>query len=148
LKEQGLPGLTFGDINSELPEDWELVHQPNMGNFYAGNMAWMSAGANFFPASLPHENMFDLVCVDGTLGRIDAVRTLLAVETGGHFEMPHVLYRKVLGYRIIPHKREGVTEEYISIDGERIPFAPFQAEVHGGLGTVLAKRDVYEAPGV
>jgi sphingosine kinase len=59
-----------------------------------------------------------------------------------------VSYRKVLGYRIIPHKREGVEEEYISVDGERIPFGPFQAEVHGGLGTVLARGPLYEAPGV
>lgn len=57
-------------------------------------------------------------------------------------------YRKVLGYRIVPHKRPGVVEEYISIDGERIPFEPFQAEVHAGLGTVLAKGHLYEAPGV
>lgn len=60
-----------------------------------------------------------------------------------------VVYRKVLGYRIIPHdhhKKGG----YISIDGESIPFEPFQAEVHSGLGTVLVKGDknFYHAPGV
>jgi sphingosine kinase len=59
-----------------------------------------------------------------------------------------VVYRKILGYRIIPQKREGVAEEYISIDGERIPFEPFQAEVHSGLGMVLAKGHLYEALGV
>ena len=48
----------------------------------------------------------------------------------------------------MPHKREGVAEEYISIDGEKVPFEPFQAEVHEGLGTVLAKRHLYDAPGV
>jgi sphingosine kinase len=36
--EKGLPELKFGTINSELPENWELVHHPNMGNFYAGNV--------------------------------------------------------------------------------------------------------------
>ncbi|KAL7270707.1 sphinganine kinase lcb4 [Rhizina undulata] len=146
--DKGLPPLQFGDINSPLPSDWELVHHAQLGNFYAGNMAWMSEGANFFPASLPNDGMFDLVCIDGTLNRVQAVKTLLAVETGSHFNMPHVTYRKVLGYRIIPHKREGVTEEYISIDGERVPFEPMQAEVHEGLATVLAKGRGYEAPGV
>jgi len=59
-----------------------------------------------------------------------------------------VSYRKILGYRIIPHKRPGVAEEYISIDGERILFEPFQAEVIKGLGTVLARAEQYLAPGV
>lgn len=36
--ENGLPALQFGTVNSELPDDWELIHQPNMGNFYAGNV--------------------------------------------------------------------------------------------------------------
>jgi sphingosine kinase len=30
-------------------------------------------------------------------------------------------------------------DEFISIDGERIPFAPFQAEVHRGLGMTLSR---------
>lgn len=145
---KGLPELKYGDINSELPEDWQLVHRPNMGNFYAGNMAWMSAGVNFFPASLPNDGMFDLICVDATVSRFQIMKMLLLVETGKHFDLPHVSYRKVLSYRIIPHKRPGVEKEYISVDGEQIPFGPFQAEVHHGLGTVLAKGHVYEAPGV
>ncbi|TGZ76289.1 sphingosine kinase [Ascodesmis nigricans] len=149
-KNMALPTLKFGTINDPLPVDWELVHHPIMGNFYAGNMAWVSANVNFFPASLPHDAMFDLICVDGTVGRMKALKMITAAETGAHFEMPHVLYRKVVGYRIIPHRRDGIAEEYISIDGERIPFEPFQAEVHSGLGTVLAKGDgyTYHAPGV
>ena len=53
-------------------------------------MAWVSAGANFFPASLPNDGMFDLVSVDATVGRAQALSMLLAVEKGGHFELPHV----------------------------------------------------------
>ena len=34
----GLPELKFGTVNDPLPQEWELVHQPNMGNFYAGNV--------------------------------------------------------------------------------------------------------------
>ena len=37
---------------------------------------------------------------------------------------------------------------YISIDGEKMPFEPFQVEVHRGLGTVLSRSGhVYETPG-
>lgn len=129
----------------------------------------MSADANFFPAAKPNDGMFDLICVDSTLSRFKLTKTLLAVETGSHFDMPQVIcpyhslvevaikyssvvlkvdYKKIIAYRLIPHKREGVAEEYISIDGERIPFGPLQAEVHRGLATVLANGDRYEARGV
>jgi sphingosine kinase len=53
-------------------------------------MAWVSAGANFFPAALPNDGLFDLLCVDGDVGRKKSVSTLLSVETGKHFNMPHV----------------------------------------------------------
>lgn len=53
-------------------------------------MAWMSAGADFFPAALPNDGLFDLVAIDGNLGRMDSLKTLLAVEKGAHFDMPHV----------------------------------------------------------
>lgn len=37
---------------------------------------------------------------------------------------------------------------YFSVDGEKMPFEPFQIEVHRGLGTVLSRRvGVYEAIG-
>jgi sphingosine kinase len=105
----------------------------------------MAADANFFPAALPNDGYLDLVCVDGDISRIAAIQSLLAVENGKFFDMEHVTYRKVLGYRIIPKGKEG----YISIDGERVPFQPFQAEVHRGLGTILSKSGhMYEAPGV
>jgi sphingosine kinase len=70
---------------------------------------------------------------------------MLSVDNNKLFDNPDVLYRKVLGYRIIP-KDQG--DGYISIDGERVPFQPFQAEVHKGLGTVLSKTGhMYESPG-
>lgn len=69
---------------------------------------------------------------------------LLSVENGGHFDRDVVRYRKVSGFRLVPRQAEG----YISIDGERIPFKGFQAEVHGGLGVTLSRSGRgYEASG-
>lgn len=74
-----------------------------------------------------------------------AISMLSAVDNGKFFDMPLVWYRKILGYRIIP---KSTGDGYISIDGERVPFEPFQAEIHRGLGTVLSKSGhMYEAPG-
>lgn len=141
---EGLPPLRYGTVNDAIPDDWERIPGETMGNFYAGNMAWMSTDANFFPAALPNDGLLDLVTIDGTVSRLKSLSMLLAVEDGSIFDLPDAHFRKVSAYRLVPKQREG----YISIDGERVPFEPFQVEVHKGLGTVLSKSGhLYEAHG-
>lgn len=140
----GLPPLQYGSFTSPLPAAFTPIPGAKMGNFYAGNMALMAPGANFFPATLPADGHIDLVTIDGDISRLAAVQCFTAVENGTFFNKPHVDYRKISGYRIEPR---GQKEGYISIDGERVPFEGFQAEVHKGLGTVLSKGGrLYEAP--
>ena len=142
----GLPELRYGSVNDDLPSDWTLVSYEKLGNFYCGNMAYMAASSPFFSATLPHDGFVDLVTIDGDISRSAAIKMLLAVEKNRFFDMPLVTYRKISGYRIIPR---GQKDGYISIDGERVPFASFQAEVHHGLGTVLSRSGhLYEAEGV
>ena len=135
-EEQGLPHLRYGNIKDRLPDGWQMVPYNRLGNFYAGNMAYMAPDTEFFPAALPNDGYLDLVTIDGDIKRSTAIQSFLAVEKGTFFDMPHVNYRKISGYRIIP---KGHKDGYISIDGERLPFEPFQAEVHRGLGTVLSR---------
>lgn len=144
--EEGLPPLRYGTINDKLPNDWQMVSYDKLGNFYCGNMAYMSADANFFAGSLPNDGCMDLVTIDGDISRASSIGLLLSVgNESKFFDMPLVNYKKILGYRIIP-KQKG--NGYISIDGERVPFEPFQAEIHRGLGTVLSKTGhIYEAQG-
>jgi sphingosine kinase len=144
--DAGLPELRYGTVNDPLPEGWTLIPHDKLGNFYCGNLAWMSPDANFFPAALPSDGCMDLVRINGDLKRHTAVKMMLAVAENEFFDFPDVDYQKISAYRIIPR---GQKDGYISIDGERVPFEPFQAEVHRGLGTVLRKNPhVYEAPGV
>lgn len=138
--------MKYGTINDPLPSDWHLIPHPHLGNFYAGNIAYMSPDANFFPASLPSDGCLDLVRIRGDIARHTAIKTLLAVENGSFFDLEHVDYRKVKAYRIVPRDQK---EGYISIDGERVRFEGFQVEVHRGLGTCLSKGGrVCEAKGV
>ncbi|OAX82981.1 hypothetical protein ACJ72_02661 [Emergomyces africanus] len=139
----GLPPLRYGTVNDPLPEDWTMVPYDKLGNFYAGNMAYMAADTIFFPTALPNDGCLDLITTNGDISRRTAVQMLMALDNGTLFDMPEVNVRKVTGYRIIPKDRK---EGYISIDGEQVPFEPFQAEVHRGLGTVLSKSGYrYEA---
>lgn len=142
--DEGLPPLKYGTINDPIPSSWTLEPYPNLGNFYAGNMAWMAADTKFFPAAMPNDGRIDLVTIDGDIPRMTSIKLLLDVGNGGHFDQQVVRYRKVNGFRLVPRMKEG----YISIDGERIPFEGFQAEVHGGLGCTLSRSGGrYEASG-
>jgi len=147
-QDEGLPDLRYGTVNDEIPSDWECSDMPTLGNFYAGNMTWMSADAPFFPAALPNDNKMELVTIDGNLPRMTSVNLLLSIEDNKFMDQPTVNYRKISAFRISPRLRQGQREGFISIDGEKMPFEPFQAEVVGGLGTVLSKRGaVYEFEG-
>lgn len=144
--DAGLPTLKYGTINDPLPPDWQLIPHDKLGNFYAGNIAYMSPDANFFPASLPSDGCLDLIRIRGDIARHTAIKTLLAVENHTFFDMDHVDYQKVSAYRIVPKEQK---DGYISIDGERVPFEGFQVEVHRALGTVLSKSGrLCEARGV
>ncbi|KAL6863649.1 ATP-NAD kinase-like domain-containing protein [Trichoderma novae-zelandiae] len=141
---EGLPQLKYGTIQDEVPADWETQSYDNIGTFYVGNMAYMSPDANFFSAALPTDGLMDLVMMPANVSPMAVTKALLSVETGKFFDNPIVTYKKISAYRITPRNQP---DGYISIDGERIRFEPFQAEIHRGLGRVISKRGVYEAEG-
>ncbi|KAI0126167.1 ATP-NAD kinase-like domain-containing protein [Xylariales sp. AK1849] len=140
---EGLPQLRYGTVNDKLPSDWETTTHDKMGNFYCGNMGYMAPDANFFAAALPNDGLMDLIIGNGDISAGKYLELMTSVETGHFFSNPLVSYRKVVAYRLTPKQKEG----YISIDGERIPFEPFQVEIHQGLATVLSKNGKYEGAG-
>ncbi|KAL9126482.1 MAG: hypothetical protein Q9217_004481, partial [Psora testacea] len=85
----GLPPFTYGDIASPLSSSFTTLPGDKIGNFYAGNMALMAPGANFFPATLPSDGYLDLVTIDGDISRTAAIKSFLAIENGNFFDMPH-----------------------------------------------------------
>jgi hypothetical protein len=56
----------------------------------AHKMAYMAPNANFFPAALPNDGTIDLVCIDGNISRITALKSLAAVESDTFYDMEHV----------------------------------------------------------
>lgn len=154
-----LPALQFGTITDELQPRFVTQDLPNLGNFYAGNMCYMSADAPFFVTSLPSDGKMDLITIPGDIPRTTALRMLTYVDQGTLINFPEVTYKKVLAYRITPraapaepnHRFRAALgrwlggagrqkEGLIAIDGESIPFEPFQAEVVPKLATVLSKH--------
>ena len=142
--EEGLPPLVYGTPSLPLPSSFTSIPGSRLGNFYVGNMALMAPDASFFPASLPSDGHLDLITSNGDNSRFSAIKTFLSLENGRIMDQPPIDYRKISAYRITPRDRSG----YIAIDGERIPFEGFQAEVHKGLGTVLSRSGhLWEAAG-
>ncbi|TRX98784.1 hypothetical protein FHL15_000126 [Xylaria flabelliformis] len=141
---EGLPPLRFGTVNDPLPEDWQAASCDKLGNFYCGNMAWMAPNANFFPAACINDGLMDVIINDGDIPSLKYIDLMTSVEANKHFDKQLLSYQKVVAYRFTPRNQ---TDGYISIDGERVPFEPFQVEVHPGLGTVLSKSGRYEANG-
>ena len=107
-------------------------------------MPYMAPDANFFPGTQPNDGLMDLVINDGDIAPLRYLDLMTSIEKERYFDNPLVAYRKVEAYRITPRNQDS---GYISIDGERIPFEPFQVEIHPGLATVLSRRGRYEANG-
>ena len=150
---EGLPFLRYGTVNDPLPPSMVSFRNENLGTLWGGNMSYMSADSNVFPAAMPADGVIDVVTMDGNIPRREAIMNLLSVEKGTFFDRRSVTYRKAEAFRVTPCRSEGaegvMRKNYISVDGEDVPFAPFQAEVHQGLGTVLSKNGkVYETGGL
>jgi sphingosine kinase len=164
------PDLQYGTVQDELPPNFQVEDHPTLGNFYVGNMCWMTADAPFFAPALPSDGKMDMLTISASIPRFTGLRMLATSGDGGLIDFPEVSYRKVAAYRITPKPKtgsekrgvkvrigrrlggnggQGKVGECIAIDGESVPFEPFQAEVVKGLGTVLSKRGgVYEYDGL
>jgi len=154
---------------SPTPQPFRSLPLPTLGNFYAGNMCYMAPSTPLFPAALPSDGLLDMITISALTPRHTSLRMLATIGNGRVMDFEDVAYRKVAAYRILPRvaepkprrtghlglrgkvgrwlggRAEGVgggkeREGLIAIDGERVPFEPFQAEVLGGVGTVLSLR--------
>lgn len=107
-------------------------------------LAYVTEKSSFFPAALPSDGCQELITIPGKLPPWKAAQALISTESTSFYDNPNVTYRKVSAYRIIPRDQP---TGCVSIDGESIPFEPFQVETHRGLARVLTKNGRFEAPG-
>ncbi|CCE63730.1 hypothetical protein TPHA_0F02490 [Tetrapisispora phaffii CBS 4417] len=122
-----------------IPSDWERVSPEltkNLGIFYTGKMPYIAADIKFFPAALPTDGAIDMVLTDGRTAVTRMVPILLALDKGSHVLQPEVIHSKVLAYRIVPKGNNTL----FSVDGEKFPNEPLQAEVLPRLCKVLLRN--------
>ncbi|KAF3766733.1 hypothetical protein M406DRAFT_337680 [Cryphonectria parasitica EP155] len=141
--EKGLPPLRYGTTDDKIPEDWVKVDADKIGTIFTGNLAWMAPDVLFFNAALMNDGFLDVYIINADVPFSKVLGLFASSSDNTFIDHPLVKYFKVSAFRIVPKYEHG----YISIDGEKVPFEPFQAEVHPGLGMVITKRGTVEAPG-
>lgn len=108
----------------------------------------MAPDVIFHNAALISDGLMDIYTINGAVPAHRVPGLFASSFSNSFFDHELVKYYKVSAFRIVPKYADKPGETgFISIDGEAVPFEPFQAEVHQGLGMVITKRGVLEAPG-
>lgn len=139
---KGAFALAAPPLNEPVPSTWlQMRATQRLNMFYVGKMPFVLATAQMFPAALPGDGAMDMVITDTDMGRLHSGTIGFAVDRGVHVGDPQVRHAKVLAYRLVP--RVDPTDHYILVDGEEIPFEPFQVEVLPRVMTTLLHEGKY-----
>ncbi|PSR74126.1 hypothetical protein PHLCEN_2v10082 [Hermanssonia centrifuga] len=132
-----LPPLVHRD--QPQGEGW-IVFDKRFMFLYAGKGPFVSRDLMQFPVSHPDDGYIDVVIQEQTT-RKGMLQGIDGAETGKNYWLETQHYFKAEAYRVEPH----ASDSYLSVDGERYPFEPFQVEVHKGLATLLSPYGSYNA---
>ncbi|KAF7366813.1 DAGKc domain-containing protein [Mycena sanguinolenta] len=139
-----MPPLAFGTTDMPVPlgtvhERLEAPLEPGWHTFrtpvqfiMAGKFSWLSRDSMLFTLA-KNDGLIDLVVVPPR-SAFASIKTVNRQEDGTFFRERDCYYFKVEAYRCTPLERSG----YISIDGESIPYEPFQVENHARLGRIMS----------
>ncbi|RHZ67780.1 hypothetical protein Glove_299g83 [Diversispora epigaea] len=133
--DRSIMNNVYGTVNDPIPEDWEILND-DLYLFFCGKTPWVGKGFLIFPCALPSDGLMDLVIMKrDTISKTKFINILKYTSTGAHINFNEVEYYKIKAFRLTPKNRQ---DGYIGIDGERIPFEPFQVEILPRLITLLS----------
>ncbi|KAJ7507087.1 ATP-NAD kinase-like domain-containing protein [Mycena galericulata] len=139
-----MPPLAFGTTDSPLPlgvlhdrlegplaPGWHTFRMP-VQFITAGKLPWLSRDSMVLPLA-KNDGLIDVVIVPPR-SALESIKGIDGQEEGRFLHKPKCFYFKVEAYRCTPLERSG----YISIDGESIPYKPFQVENHARLARIMS----------
>ncbi|RIA85878.1 ATP-NAD kinase-like domain-containing protein [Glomus cerebriforme] len=130
----------YGTINDPTPQEWTKLNGDGY-IFFASKVPWISRNNLVFPFALPSDGLLDLMVVKrDKISKTKVANILQAFNDASHVNMKEVIYYKVEALRLKPINKEN---GYISIDGERAEFKPFQVEVHPKLINIISMDGKY-----
>nr|GAT52771.1 predicted protein [Mycena chlorophos] len=142
--DSSMPPLLYGSTDAPLPlgtihtsitaplePGWHTFRLP-VQIFCAGKLPWLSRDSMILPLS-GDDGLIDVVLVPPR-GIYASLTGMDGQEEGRFIQNSDVFYYKVEAYRCSPGEKSG----YISIDGESIPYEPFQVENHPRLARIMS----------
>jgi sphingosine kinase len=121
---------------TELPQhhDWQWMPETSIQLLALCNLPWLDTNFNLAPAARLNNGQLHLVYSE-VKSRIESLKILTAVESGGH--MKYMKEKRVMALAISPLAPRG--ETYVVVDGEEAEYGLTFVEVHGSLcNTIIA----------
>ncbi|XP_069783172.1 sphingosine kinase 2-like isoform X2 [Narcine bancroftii] len=130
------PDHLLPPLHQPLPPGWETV-QEDFVLVLAMYQSHLGADLLAAPFARLSERALHLCYVTAGISRTALLRIFLAMETGAHFSLacPHLVCVPASAFRLEPL---GPRRGLITVDGEQVEFGPLQAQLHRGLGRVIA----------
>ncbi|XP_068959524.1 sphingosine kinase 2 [Petaurus breviceps papuanus] len=128
-------------LGSPLPPGWVTLE----GDFVlilAQSPSHLCADLVAVPNARFGDGLVHLCWVRGGVSRASLLRLFLAMERGSHFGLgcPQLGYATARAFRLEPLTHHGI----LTVDGEQVEYGPLQAQIHPGLGTLLAGPEAQE----
>lgn len=126
------PGHAMPDVveYERAPRDapWQAIDAP-VSSLYGGKMPYVARSFMAFPYASPRDGVLDVLLHNQDSTVMDKLATVQLGETGDHVFEKSVHYFKAEALRVTPHNVDHANTHYLSIDGEMLPYGPFQVEV-------------------
>ncbi|KAJ7895950.1 ATP-NAD kinase-like domain-containing protein [Mycena olivaceomarginata] len=121
-------GVVHTRLEAPLEPGWHTFRTP-VQFIVAGKLPWLSRDSMMIPLA-KNDGLIDVVMVPPR-SALASIKSVDGQEEGKFIRERDCYYYKVEAYRCTPLERSG----YISIDGESIPYKPFQVRTtHGWRG--------------
>ncbi|KAJ7783404.1 ATP-NAD kinase-like domain-containing protein [Mycena olivaceomarginata] len=124
-------GVVHTRLEAPLEPGWHTFRTP-VQFIVAGKLPWLSRDSMMIPLA-KNDGLIDVVMVPPR-SALASIKSVDGQEEGKFIRERDCYYYKVEAYRCTPLERSG----YISIDGESIPYKPFQVENHARLARIMS----------
>ncbi|KAJ6465068.1 ATP-NAD kinase-like domain-containing protein [Mycena vitilis] len=124
-------GVVHERLEADLTPGWHTFRTP-VQFIVAGKLPWLSRDSMVIPLA-KNDGLIDVVMVP-PMSALESIKSVDGQDEGKFIRSPDCYYYKVEAYRCTPLERSG----YISIDGESIPYKPFQVENHARLARIMS----------
>ena len=116
------------DLDAPAPlATWQRIDEPT-SSLYAGKLPYVARSLMAFPYASSGDGALDVMIQLASTKVAQKIGAAAAGEHGKHVFMSGISYIKAEALRVTPRPTRG-GPHYLSIDGEMVPYGPFQVEI-------------------